>query len=175
MSEQTLNFTQLLDTFQLFDKNKDGCISASELRLACEKLHMPIKENRLREIFQNRESIRLDEFCRIMQEFGQQPADAYFKETFRAFDRNSDGFITVKEIKKTMKNLGESLTDKQAKDMLKAADTDGDGRLSETEFRSLFDYVTQQATTPPISPLPVTPNADGRKRTSNPWKTTTES
>jgi len=31
MSEQTLNFTQLVDTFQLFDKNKDGCISANEV------------------------------------------------------------------------------------------------------------------------------------------------
>ena len=33
MSEATLNTTQLLDTFQLFDKNKDGSISASEVRL----------------------------------------------------------------------------------------------------------------------------------------------
>jgi Ca2+-binding EF-hand superfamily protein len=31
MSEQQINLTQLLDTFQLLDKNKDGCISASEV------------------------------------------------------------------------------------------------------------------------------------------------
>jgi len=31
MSEQQINLTQLLDTFQLFDKNKDGCISANEV------------------------------------------------------------------------------------------------------------------------------------------------
>jgi Ca2+-binding EF-hand superfamily protein len=32
MSEQTISLAQLLDTFQLFDKNKDGCISSSEVR-----------------------------------------------------------------------------------------------------------------------------------------------
>jgi len=33
MSEQTINLTQLLDTFQLFDINKDGCISSNEVCL----------------------------------------------------------------------------------------------------------------------------------------------
>ncbi len=31
MSEQTINLTQLLDTFEFFDTNKDGCISSSEV------------------------------------------------------------------------------------------------------------------------------------------------
>jgi Ca2+-binding EF-hand superfamily protein len=135
---------------------------------------MPIHENRMRDLFQNRDSITFDEFCRIMQDFGQYAHDAYFQETFRAFDRNSDGFITAKEIKKTMKALGEPLTDKQAKDMLKAADTNRDGKLSLDEFGNLFNYITQQATTPPISPLPVTPNTEHKKRFSNPFRSQTE-
>jgi Ca2+-binding EF-hand superfamily protein len=135
---------------------------------------MPIDENRLKDLFENRDSITFDEFCRIMQDFGQYAHDAYFHETFRAFDRNSDGFITAKEIKKTMKVLGESLTDKQAKDMLKTADANGDGKLSRDEFRSLFDYITQKAITPPISPLPSTPSSANKKRLSNPFKPQTE-
>ncbi len=31
MSEQSISLTQLLDTFQLFDTNKDGCISSNEV------------------------------------------------------------------------------------------------------------------------------------------------
>ncbi len=131
---------------------------------------MPIDEKKFQELFQNRDSITFDEFCRVMQEFGQHAHDAYFHETFRAFDRDSDGYITAKEIKKTMKDLGETLTDKQAKDMLKAADTNRDGKLSEDEFRNLFNYITQQAKTPPISPSPVTPNGTNKKRFSNPFK-----
>jgi Ca2+-binding EF-hand superfamily protein len=135
---------------------------------------MPIDENKLQDLFRNRISITFDEFCRIMQDFGQHAHDAYFHETFRAFDRNADGYITAKEIKQTMKDLGETLTDKQAKDMLKAADANNDGKLSEEEFRTLFNYITEQATTPPLSPSPSTPSKGTKKRFSNPFKPQTE-
>jgi Ca2+-binding EF-hand superfamily protein len=116
---------------------------------------MPVDKKKLKDLFQQRETISFDEFCRIIQDSGRHSHDAYFQETFRAFDKNSDGFITAKEIKKTMKELGETLTDKQAKDMLKTADANGDGKLSKDEFRSLFNYLTQ-FTTPPsgtINPI----------------------
>ena len=114
---------------------------------------MPVDDRRINELFQKRESIKFDEFCRIMHDFGQHAHDAYFQETFRAFDRNDDGFITAKEIKKTMKDLGEILTDiNKQRDMLKAADANRDGKLSRDEFRALFNYITQQASTPPLSP-----------------------
>ena len=112
---------------------------------------MPFDKKNLKDLFHHRNNISFDEFCRIMQDFGPQSPDAYFQETFRAFDKNSDGFITAKEIKKTMKELGEPLTDKQAKDMLKTADSNGDGKLSVDEFRNLFNYLTQFATSPPVS------------------------
>lgn len=113
---------------------------------------MPIDKNRLKELFQYRNDISFDEFCRIIQDFTPlQSEDAYFQETFRAFDKNSDGFITVKEIKKTMKQLGERLSDKQAKEMLKEADSNGDGKLSKDEFRILFDHLTQFTTSSSIS------------------------
>jgi Ca2+-binding EF-hand superfamily protein len=135
---------------------------------------MPVDETRLTEIFQNKNSITFEEFCGIMQSFGQHEHDAYFDETFRAFDRNSDGYITAKEIKKTMKDLGEPLTDKQAKEMLKTADANRDGKLSQDEFRTLFNYLTQQTTTPPISPSPTTPNGENQQRFSNSFKSETQ-
>jgi len=131
---------------------------------------MPINEQRLKDLFQTRDVITFTEFCRIMQDFGQYASDAYFNETFRAFDKNSDGYITAKEIKKTMKHLGEPLTDKQAREMIKTADINGDGKLSRDEFRTLFNYITQQTTTPPISPSPTSDT----KRFSNPFNPQTE-
>ena len=132
---------------------------------------MPVDERRMGELFQTRDSIKFEEFCRIMQDFGQHSHDAYFQETFRAFDRNDDGYITAKEIKKTMKDLGEALTDKQAKDMLKTADANRDGKLSREEFRTLFNYITQQATTPPLSPLVSTSKSD---HSMNPFQSQNE-
>lgn len=127
---------------------------------------MPVDEQKFGELFKNKDRITFEEFCRTMQEFGQPSPDAYFNETFRAFDRNADGFITAKEIKKTMKDLGENLSDKQAKDMLKTADANGDGKLSRDEFRSLFNYITQQSASPSPSPSPI--------RTGNPFQTRAE-
>lgn len=128
----------------------------------------------MKNLFHNRHNITFDEFCRVMQEYGQYAHDAYFQETFRAFDRNSDGYITAKEIKKTMKQLGETLTDKQAKEMLKVADTNGDGKLSQEEFRILFNFITQQASTPPLTPSAASSNNENKNYFINPFKPETE-
>ncbi|CAF2736995.1 unnamed protein product [Rotaria sp. Silwood2] len=155
MGDQAINIAQLLDAFQLFDTNKDGCISFDELRAVCQKLQMPMDTTRLKCAFQNRDNISFDEFCRIMQDYNSNSNNAYFQETFNAFDKNADGYITAKEIKRTMKELGERLTDKQAKTMLKSADSDGDGKLSKDEFRTLFNHLAQftnsTLTTPPFT------------------------
>ncbi len=100
---------------------------------------------------QHQNNISFDEFCCIIENFSPKSDDAYFQETFHAFDKNSDGFITAKEIKRTMKELGERLTDRQAKDMLKTADLNGDRKLSKDEFRILFNYLNQFITSSSIS------------------------
>jgi Ca2+-binding EF-hand superfamily protein len=113
---------------------------------------MPIDKNRLKDLFSHGHAISFDQFCRVMQDFSPSAPDAYFQETFRAFDKNADGFITAKEIKQTMKDLGERLTTKQAKDMLKTADCNGDGKLSQDEFRVLFNQLNRFTASPPVSP-----------------------
>ena len=104
---------------------------------------MPIDRMNLSGLFQDRDGISFDEFCRIVQDNCSHVHNNYFHETFRAFDKNSDGYITAKEIKKTMKELGEPLTTKQAKEMIKIADISQNGKLSEEEFRKLYDHLTQ--------------------------------
>jgi calcium-dependent protein kinase len=53
------------------------------------------------------------------------------KETFKALDRNGDGFLTLEELKQGMsdiKNADEIL------ELMKAADTDNSGTINYTEF-----------------------------------------
>lgn len=110
---------------------------------------MPVDKTRLKDFFPSGHSISFDEFCRLMRDCPPPTPTAYLQETFRAFDKNADGYISVKEIQQTMKELGEPLTSKQAKEMLKAADLNGDGKLSMEEFRLLFNQLAQS---PPVSP-----------------------
>jgi Ca2+-binding EF-hand superfamily protein len=116
---------------------------------------MTIEKKKLKDLFQHQNNISFDEFCCIIENFSPKSDDAYFQETFHAFDKNSDGFITAKEIKRTMKELGERLTDRQAKDMLKTADLNGDRKLSKDEFRILFNYLNQFTTSSSSSSMTI--------------------
>ena len=60
----------------------------------------------------------------------ESKGDQEWKEAFKIFDRNNDGFIDAKEIRRIMYNLGEKLTDEEIEEMINEADEDGDGMLT---------------------------------------------
>ena len=64
----------------------------------------------------------------------------HMRTTFRVFDRNSDGFIQVDELKAVMKILGNKLTDQEVNDLMRKADTDGDGQVSFEEFVVMMNH-----------------------------------
>ncbi|XP_020111488.1 probable calcium-binding protein CML29 [Ananas comosus] len=55
-------------------------------------------------------------------------------EAFRAFDSDSDGQITVDELRGIMASLGCEKGEREAKEMMRHWDTDRDGMLSVEEF-----------------------------------------
>ena len=52
------------------------------------------------------------------------------REAFAVFDKNDDGFLSVKELKAALFVLGERVDDNEAQAMLDLADIDKDGRLN---------------------------------------------
>jgi calmodulin len=63
---------------------------------------------------------------------------AEFKEAFEIFDKNKDGFITVKELGEIMKNLGQTPTEAELTDMINEVDIDGNGNIDFKEFIGLM-------------------------------------
>jgi calmodulin len=63
---------------------------------------------------------------------------AEFKEAFEIFDKDRDGFITIKELGEIMKNLGQSPTDAELQDMINEVDVDGNGNIDFKEFLGLM-------------------------------------
>ena len=48
-----------------------------------------------------------------------------FKEAFEIFDKDKDGFITIKELGEIMRNLGQNPSDADLQDMINEVDADG--------------------------------------------------
>jgi calmodulin len=63
---------------------------------------------------------------------------AEFREAFEIFDKDKDGYITIKELGEIMKNLGQSPTEAELQDMINEVDVDGNGNIDFKEFLGLM-------------------------------------
>jgi calmodulin len=61
-----------------------------------------------------------------------------FKEAFEIFDKDKDGFITIKELGEIMKNLGQNPSEGELQDMINEVDIDGNGNIDFKEFLGLM-------------------------------------
>ena len=75
--------------------------------------------------------IEFDEFlpmmCRKMKEVYLAEV---LRETFKIFDKDSNGYINASELKELMEKLGEKLSDEEIEKMIAEADLDEDGKVS---------------------------------------------
>ena len=63
---------------------------------------------------------------------------AELKEAFEIFDKDKDGYITIKELGEIMKNLGQAPTESELQDMINEVDMDGNGNIDFKEFIGLM-------------------------------------
>ncbi|CAN1271911.1 unnamed protein product [Linum perenne] len=64
----------------------------------------------------------------------ENEASQEFRDAFRVFDKDQDGFISPNELRHVMVNFGERVTDEELEQMVKEADVDGDGLINFEEF-----------------------------------------
>ena len=60
------------------------------------------------------------------------------RRAFRALDKDSNGYITVRELRDWVIKLGEKLTQKEASEIVREADANGDGKISIEEFVAMM-------------------------------------
>ncbi|AEC09928.1 Calmodulin-like protein 12 [Arabidopsis thaliana] len=149
--------TEYRESFRLFDKNGDGSITKKELRTVMFSLGKNRTKADLQDMMNEVDldgdgTIDFPEFLYLMaknQGHDQAPRHTKktmvdyqltddqileFREAFRVFDKNGDGYITVNELRTTMRSLGETQTKAELQDMINEADADGDGTISFSEF-----------------------------------------
>lgn len=130
--------------FNLFDKDRDGTITATELGIAMRSYGIHPSEVELKELIDGVDtdgsgSVEFDEFVYLMaQTLKETDHEELLRRAFRVFDKDHLGFISAKEIHRVMICLGEKFTDQEVENMIQQADTDGDGQINYEEFLKLM-------------------------------------
>lgn len=66
------------------------------------------------------------------------------KEAFNIFDKDKDGFITVKELEAAMVALGYNLSNEEIRNLVSYYDKDASGTVDLSEFISLMTHKIQE-------------------------------
>ena len=131
---------EIRQTFQLFDNNNDGTIDQEELGDVFRSLGQHYTEAELREMIAEIDtdqsgSIEFSEFLQLMRRrMRDTDTEEEMVEAFKVFDRDSDGLISLQELKLVMRQIGENLSDQVCAEIIAAGDRDNDGKLNFDEF-----------------------------------------
>ena len=130
---------------QLFaekDVNKDGCLSAEEIKKLCidvdwDSTTVPaaiaaIDSN-------NDEKITVDEFLQYYKMKLSNDKEGLFKKVFEKIDQDKDGFINLSEMIYFGKLIGENLTEEEARGQLQDMDANQDRKINFQELYSVFE------------------------------------
>jgi len=143
----------LREAFALFtrspdDAERDGDITTEELGKVLRKHGFRPSEEELRAMIDNVDKdnngvggIDFNEFIAMMTRQGSD-VEEDIAQSFKVFDRDSDGLITKEELMITMSNLGEPLSEEEVITMIEEADLDGDGKINFVEFQKLMENKT---------------------------------
>ena len=133
----------LKEEFDKFDVNKDGEISKQEL-IKCLEISYPYQEavQRANKIFNeidfnNDGSINFSEFLTANFKKEKLLSEDALEKTFKLFDIDGNGYITLDELKESMPI---EITSKlEWRELIEEVDKDGDCQISYEEFKEMME------------------------------------
>lgn len=145
----------LLQVFEMFDKNKDGKISCEELGVVLRTLGHRYSQTEVEEMIKNADKndngfVEYDEFLLMMKRWSASAAqhasdeDERAREAFRIFDMDGNGYIDRHELRFIMSRLGECPGEDDICEMFRLADLNGDGLIDYEEFTMLMAQLERQ-------------------------------
>lgn len=129
--------------FEVHDAEGSGHIPASQLGTVLRSLGYKLTEADIQELLgpKPKASISFSEFIAMMTKdvLVTDPEDE-FKQVFRVFDRNGDGFVSCAELRQAMTTLGQKLSTEDVDEMIRVADKDAKGKLTFDEFVTMVTF-----------------------------------
>ncbi|MEV6069922.1 EF-hand domain-containing protein [Nocardia sp. NPDC052001] len=134
------------DTFDLWDRDGDGQISADDILAGITALGLEIDEAAVQRLVAAADTdgdwlISRAEFDAAR--LGRDPEITDADAAFDTFDVNRNQLIEVDELESLLRTCPD-LSEESAESLLAAADTDGDGHLSRAEFAALLAELAQR-------------------------------
>ena len=128
------------EAFALFDRDGDGTITLPELRTVMQSLGQEPTERELIDMINEvdddgNQEIDFQEFLNLMARNMQDiDEEKQISQSFKVFDVDGDGKISIEDLKFMMESLGEQLTDEELADVMKEIDSNGNNCIDFDEF-----------------------------------------
>lgn len=135
------------DIFDMFDKNENGTIQASELHSVLESLGRSSTDDDVNQFLMKLDVnengvISKDEFISAVDEiysFPQSTVDEVV-QAFQIFDINGSGKITVDEMKTILLKFTNEFNEDDVNALFELIDVDQDGKVSYAEFAEIWKF-----------------------------------
>ena len=135
------------DIFDMFDKNENGTIQASELHSVLESLGRSSTDDDVNQFLMKLDVnengvISKDEFISAVDEiysFPQSTVDEVV-QAFQIFDINGSGKITVDEMKTILLKFTDEFNEDDVNALFELIDVDQDGKVSYAEFAEIWKF-----------------------------------
>ena len=140
--------------FTDFDRDGDGLITLSEIRMTMLDFGKDVPPNELSTIFEKMDKnkdqrIDFKEFSELVVEletkYGKLRSGSTNQNTFEDFDKDKDGLVTLEEIREHLLGEGKGLAENDLKDLFGKADKNSDGKIDVTEFNELVELIQDKA------------------------------
>ncbi len=133
---------ELQKTFSFYDADGDGEINKKDLKKVLNKMGSQASEQELDEIMNNADyngngAIDFPEFVNIVLH-PEKGTDDDYKQLFKMFDKDGDGFIDVAELQEGMIKMGEDFSRDEIKNIILSVDSDKNQKLDYNEFLELI-------------------------------------
>mmetsp|Transcript_2243 Transcript_2243/g.4379 ORF Transcript_2243/g.4379 Transcript_2243/m.4379 type:complete len:181 (-) Transcript_2243:161-703(-) len=135
---------EIREAFKLFDTDDSGTIDADELKVAMRAMGFEPKRDEVRRMIQESDrdgsgTICFETFQAVMASkmSNRDPRDESLK-SFRLFDDDETGTISLKNLRRVAKELGENMTDDELQEVIDFCDKEGRGEISQDDFVRLM-------------------------------------
>ncbi|CAM4934006.1 unnamed protein product [Rotaria socialis] len=138
---------ELRDAFNLFDRDKSGTISSSELHQILSALNFKPTDSLVRKVMKEMDidgngTIEFNEFAKVMGRIYERKfTNDEMHRAFKCFDADDSGYITRDELREVLHQMNQNVSEERIADALSQIDTDHDGKISFEEFSQLFANV----------------------------------